>query len=370
VTGSPPVATVTVDQARYPRGAQVRATVTVADPDSRVETLATDGTGPDGTVVHVDQRAVYSDVPTVTWRYQGTTAVLGTGLSLTLLAPARSVVLEAVVTDRQGHSVVASCPVVVRSLALGVDADTYQTPTVWRAELDAVVAGVPADGPTKLFWGPSKGLPSFTKYGVPAGMIPHLCFKDFPTQPQWLGLLDAVPDIWPEVWLTWNQEGDRNTTVEAFSSGWLKLIGWAAGHPNRGRVRLVADLTWYWEHYKNADGYSAYVPPGIDYLGVDIYPGGQSGWTPMADMLPAPVAAAQAAGVPLVVPEFGVVVPVGAGAAALTARAAWITAALSALDNAGVVAAAWWNAPPTSQQGVFRLAEGDPGWDVLRAAMA
>jgi hypothetical protein len=140
VTGSPPVATVTVDQARYPRGAQVRATVTVTDPDSRVETLATDGTGPDGTSVHVDQRAVYSDIPTVTWRYQGTTAVLGTGLTLTLLAPARSVVLEAVVTDRQGHSVVTACPVVVRSLALGVDADTYQTPTVWRAELDAVIA--------------------------------------------------------------------------------------------------------------------------------------------------------------------------------------------------------------------------------------
>jgi hypothetical protein len=182
-----------------------------------------------------------------------------------------------------------------------------------------------------------------------------------------LALLDSVPDIWPEVWLTWAQEGDRSTAPDVFTAQWERLIGWAAGHPNRGRVRLVPNLTWYWQHVKNADGYAAFIPAGADYLGVDVYPGGQSGWTPMADTLPAPVAAAQAAGVPLVVPEFGVVVPVGASTSALAARAAWITAALNAMDDAGVTHAAWWNAPPTSQTGTFRLAAGDPGWDALRA---
>jgi hypothetical protein len=366
-TGSAPVPTVTVDQPVYPRAGTVRASVQVVDADNRAVTLSTDGTAPDGTAVHIDQRQTYSDIPRITWRWQGTTAVLGTGLSLTLIAPARSAVLEAVVVDAQGHEVVASCPVVVRRLALGVDVDTTQTPAVWRAELDAVIAGTQPDGPTKLFWAPGRGLPSFTKYGVPASMIPHLCFKDYPTQAAWVALLDAVPDIWPEVWLTWDQEGDRSTTPEAFTSGWMKLVGWAAGHPNRARVRLVPDLTWYWEHFKNADQYAAFIPAGADYLGVDIYPGGQSGWTPMADLLPAPVAAAQAAGVPLVVPEFGVVVPAGATALNLTERARWFAAAVIALDNAGVQAAAWWNAPPSAQVGVFRLAAGDPGWDALRA---
>jgi hypothetical protein len=368
VTGSPPVVTVTVDQAApYRRGGAVRASVAITDADNRVVNLATDGTGPDGTALHVDQRQVYSDVARVTWRWRGSTTVLGTGLTLTVPAPARSGVLEAVVVDAQLNSVLASCPVVVRRLALGVDVDTYQTPTVWRAELDAVTAGLPLDGPTKLFWGPGKGLPSFTRYGVPTSMIPHLCFKDFPTQAQWLALLDTVPDVWREVWLTLDQEGDRSILAATFTSRWETLIGWSAGHPNRSRVRLVPDLTWYWEHYKNADGYAQFIPAGADYLGVDVYPGGQSGWTPMADMLAAPVAAAQVAGVPLVVPEFGVIVPVGASTAVLQARAAWISAAVSAMDDAGVIAAAWWNAPPTAQTGVFRLAAGDPGWDALRA---
>jgi hypothetical protein len=368
VTGSPPVVAVTVDQSAYRRGGTVRASVAITDADNRVEDMVLDGTDPrDNTTVHDVDRRYHSDIPHVTWRWQGSTAVLGTGLTLPLLAPARSAVLEAVVVDAQGNTAVASCPVVVQGLALGVDVDTTQTPTVWRAELDAVTAGLPVDGPTKLFWAPSKGLPSFTKYGVPTLMIPHLCFKDVPTQAQWTGLLDTVPDIWPEVWLTWNQEGDRSTTADVFTSQWGRLIGWAAGHPNRGRVRLVPNLTWYWQRFKNADQYAAYVPAGADYLGVDIYPGGQSGWTPMVDLLAAPVAAAQAAGVPLVVPEFGVVVPVGASASVLAARAAWITAALSALDAASVQAAAWWNAPPTGQVGTFRLAAGDPGWDALRA---
>jgi hypothetical protein len=107
-------------------------------------------------------------------------------------------------------------------------------------------------------------------------------------------------------------------------------------------------------------------------LGVDIYPGGQSGWTPRRSLLSGPLAAAQTAKVPLVVPEFGVVVPAGATAAVLAAsgRRGWRRPS-TALGAAGVLRRRRGGTPlrPT-QAGTFRLAQGDPGWDALRAGLA
>jgi len=165
---------------------------------------------------------------------------------------------------------------------------------------------------------------------VPASAIPHLCFVDMPTQAQWLTFLDGLPAGRPEVWLTWLQEGDRKTTPADFRARWGQLIAWAAGHRNRGRVKLVPVLTWYWQHYKGGDRYTDWWPAGADLLGVDIYPGGQTNWTDPAECLRAPLAAAGALGVPVAITEANVVVPANPTLTQLHARADWWAGLLGA----------------------------------------
>jgi hypothetical protein len=370
VTGSAPTVAASVDQPKYRRGGQVRARVDITDPDNRVEPMVSDGTDPgDGTAVHIVEQRYHSDIPHVLWRYQGSTAPLGTGLTLTLLAPARSVVLEAVVTDAQGHTVVTSVPVTVQGLRVGVDVQGAKSTL---ADLDAAWASWPAfTGPTKLFWPAGAGLPTWDgkTAHVPASAVPHLCFVDIPNQAQWLAFLDGVPAGLPEVWLTWLQEGDRKTTAAAFKSTWEQLWAWAEGHPNRDRVRLVPVLTWYWQRYKNADRYADWIPTHLDMLGVDIYPGGQSGWTSPAECLRAPLAAARTAKVKLVVTEAGVVVKAQPSAADLQARADWHAGLLSTADAAGDVdAIAVWQADGDQAVGTGGFIAGPT--DPMRAVLA
>jgi hypothetical protein len=374
MTGSLPVPVASVDRKLYRRGATVTARVDVTDPDNRVEPMASDGTDPvDGTAVHIVEQRYHSDIPKVLWRYQGTTATLGTGLTLTLLAPAHSVVLEAVVTDAQGHTVVAAVPLTVQTLALGVDVDTYQTPAWWLSELNQVITGTHPDGPTKLFQ--PTGLPDPTKYAVPASMTTHFTFAQLPAEAAfraWVATLNGP------AWVTPVQEIDRKMTLADAAAAYARIASWMDSAPDG--VQLVPNLTASWQENPDAgkgqgqqwqawaDAFA--VIPGITTLGVDMYVGGQSGYRPIGAQLDPAIAAAQAAGLDLVVPEFGVVVPLAPTAANLDERAAWITATLGAFQDAGVVAAAWWNAKPTSQTGTFRLAAGDPGWDALRAGFA
>jgi hypothetical protein len=374
VTGSPPVPVASVDQKLYRRGGQVRARVDITDPDNRVEPMVSDGTDPgDGTAVHIVEQRYHSDIPKVLWRYQGTTATLGTGLTLTLLAPARSVVLEAVVTDAQGHTVVTSVPVTVQSLALGVDVDTSSTPAFWLSELTQVITGKHPDGPTKLFQ--PTGMPVVGKYLVPASMTPHYTFAQLPTE---AAFRTWVASLTGPAWVTPVQEIDRKLSLADAVAAYTRIGSWMDSAP--AGVQLVPNLTASWQENPDpgkgqGQQWSAWAEafaaiPGITTLGVDMYVGGQSGYRPITAQLDPAVAAATAAGLDLVVPEFGVVVPLAPTAANLDERAAWITATLAAFQDAGVLAASWWNAPPTSQKGTFRLAQGDPGWDALRAGLA
>jgi hypothetical protein len=373
VSGSPPVPVASVDQPKYRRGGQVRARVDITDPDNRVATMSADGTGPAGEAMHLDQRVTYSDIPKVLWRYQGTTATLGTGLTLTLLAPARSVVLEAVVTDAQGHTVVTSVPVTVQSLALGLDMQGTKTTL---ADLDTAFAAWPAfSGPSKLFWSDGAGPPTWTGKAahLPKTAIPHLAYFDTLTVAQIVALLDAMPATVPQVWLSPHQEGDRTMTPAAFRAGFGPLLQAVAGHPARlaGRVRIVVNLTEYWQRTKNNNGYGAFIPDGLDpeldLLGADCYPGGQTGYTPAATVLAGPVAAGKASGLQVVAPEFALVVPASPTAADLDARAGWYRDFLDEGDAAGVLAAGAWLADGKQAVGTggFIPAAGDPVRDVL-----
>jgi hypothetical protein len=310
---------------------------------------------------------------TVAWRWRGGATFSTSGTPATILAPSSSAVLEAVVTDSQGHTVVASVDVTVQSLRVGVDVDTTQTPAYWAAELAQVIGGLHPTGPTKFFQ--STGLPTPGRYPVPAGMTPQYTFAQLPAE---AALRAFVASLTGPAWVTPIQEIDRKMSLTDAAAAYTRIAGWMDSAP--AGVQLVPNLTASWQESPDAgkgqgQQWSAWAQafaaiPGITTLAVDFYVGGQSGYRPITAQLDPAMVAAQAAGLDLVAGEFGVVVPISATAANLAERAAWITASLAAMQDADVLAAAWWNGPPTAQKGVFRLARGDPGWDALRAGMA
>jgi len=372
MTGSSPVVAVTVDRARYRRYDTVVATVTVTDPDSRVETMTAAGVGPAGETIRIDQTVTHMDTARIVWRWRGTTDVLGMGPTLRRLAPVTSSTLEAVVTDAQGHEVVTAVDVTVQGLLLGVDVDTSQTPAFWLSELTQVIAGRNPTGPTKLFQ--TAGLPVVGKYAVPSGMIPHYTFAQMPTE---AAFRPWVAGVTGPAWVTPVQEIDRKMTLADAATMYARVMSWMVDSAPPG-VDLVPNITASWQESPDpAKGQgkqwsawaAAFAAVGVKMLGVDMYVGGQSAYRPITAQLDPAAAAAQVAGLDLVVPEFGVVVPLGATATNLDERAAWIAAALAAFEQHGTLAAAWWNAPPSAQRGVFRLAQDDPGWDALRAGL-
>jgi hypothetical protein len=258
-------------------------------------------------------------------------------------------------------------------MLVGVD---VQGSTTTLAQLAAAFAAWPSfSGPTKLFWSANKGAPTWTGKTalVPSTAIPHLCWFDPLTVEQIRALLDAMPSTWREVWLTPRQEGDRTMTPAAFKAAFGPVLQAVAGHPARraGRVRIVVNLTEYFQRVKNNNGYAAFIPsgldPALDYLGADVYPGGQSNWTSAATVLAGPVAAADAAGLKLVIPEFGLVVPTNPTAAQLQARAAWYRDFLDQAERARVVAAGKWEADGDQTIGTagFITLASDPARGVL-----
>lgn len=258
-------------------------------------------------------------------------------------------------------------------LLLGVD---VQGSTTTLAQLAAAFAAWPSfSGPTKLFWSANKGAPTWTGKTalVPKTAIPHLCWIDPITAEQIRALLDVMPTTWREVWLTPRQEGDRTMTPAAFKAAFGPVIQAVAGHPARkaGRVRIVVNLTEYFQRVKNNNGYAAFIPagldPALDYLGADCYPGTPINYTPPATVLAGPVAAAKAAGLKLVIPEFGLVVPTDPTVAQLQARATWYRDFLDQADRAQVVAAGKWEADGDQAIGTagFVTSASDPARGIL-----
>lgn len=370
MTGSAPAVTLTpaqVDNARP--GDQITISVTISDADDTTEVLhTTDDLGRADTI-----QIVRDDPAGIVWSWEGGATVALDVASVTVAAPSTSGVLVAAITDGQGNEVVARCPVnVVLPMLVGVD---VQGATTSAAEVGQVLApgGLYGGytGPTKLFWSAGKGLPTFTTgvtARVPASMIPHVCFVDFPTQQQWLGWLDSVPAApWRDIYVTWLQEGDRHTTAADFVQRWQTLIGWAASHPIRRRIKLLPSLTWYWQR-AHGDRYADWIPAGADGLSVDVYPGTKTNYTSPVQCLAAPVAAADAANLDLHIGECGVVVPANPTVAQRQAQADWYAGLISAARTAGVRALAIWCT--TGDQGDFRVYPGDPAYAVLRAEVA
>lgn len=353
-------------------GASITLQVQATDDDNRTEHIAghrADGLAVDLTEVYTDDLTIIGAVWLSTGRQL---AVDGWTLVGTAADSATEDVVRVTVRDSQGNQPYADFPVSVVApppgTRIGVDSDTTTTVAAWEAAY-APYAGV-ATGCTKLFWSATKGLPTWSKYPVPYTAIPHVCFADWPTETQFRAFLDAYPSTWGRALITYLHEGDRKTTLADYRARYATLAGWMDEAP--AGVELMPNITGSWQENHGAqwaDWIGGY-DERIRTVGVDIYVGGQSGYRPIDVMLDPAADAADAAGVTLVVPEWAVIVPPSPTAANLAERAAWITASGAVLRSRRVFAAGWWDGPPTSQVGTFRLAAGDPGRAALLAELA
>ena len=253
----------------------------------------------------------------------------------------------------------------------GVDTSQTGNTATDVANLAAHAALFPAcTGPTKVFSPTGHGLPSWTTGllgAVPAGWIPMVCFKDMPTQQQWVAWLSAMPTRWREVWATYDQEMEGDQPPAQFVARFQQLLSWAAGHPNRGRIKLGPNYTWYPEVHKGYDWHDFWPGPGCDFIGWDLYPAGKSLWLAADQLQALPLAAAAEVKLPLVYPEFGVVTDIPQTAPQQLARSQWITSQAGYARAHGVHAMSWWCG--TGNQGNFHLDNDPYGLPAWRAQM-
>jgi len=332
MSGSAPQVTLTAAPVGpYTAGDLFEVTATIVDADDGTETL----TGVDGLGRHVTATIVRDDEATITWMWQSTAEVAGTGNPLQVAAPAVSDVLSCLVTDAQGNTTMAVLPVEVTvPMLVGVD-NPSTSPTVSQ---------FPRMKITRVFGSPGKGIPGWStsqmKVCVQLGVIPHVSFKDTPTVAMVSGWMDGIP---PGVraYLTFHHEPEGDLPPEVYAAGWTTLGQAVAAHPNRDRVTLVGVLgsyaelhgkgpwqTW-WTGVEQVMGWDMYVP-----VGSASYP------TPATFFAPL-ITAAHGAGVPWMVPELGS--PILAGDTGGARYAAWLTACVAYLRTAGCVAVSVWD---------------------------
>jgi hypothetical protein len=254
-------------------------------------------------------------------------------------------------------------------MLVGVDISQTGGATADVASLKTHVALFPGCvGPTKVFASAGKGLPSWTAGvlgAVPSTWIPYACFKDFPTQAAWLAWLTAIPTRWREVWATYDQEMEGDQPASQYVARFQQLLTWAAGHPNRGRIKLGPNFTWYAETHKGYDWHDYWPGAQCDFIGWDLYPAGKSNWLAADQLQAEPVASAAEVGRPLVYPEIGVVTDTPQTTAMQQARAAWMTSQVAYARAHGVRAVSWWCG--TGSQGNFHLDSDPDGLDAWRS---
>lgn len=200
---------------------------------------------------------------------------------------------------------------------------------------------------TRVFASVGKGIPSWTgttMSAVPAGMIPHVSFKDWDPAAI-LTWLDAMPADRAEVWLTYNHEPEGDLDPALFRQRWVTLADLVSKHRNRPRVRAVPILTLYWARHKG--DWRTWWPGVGDAIGWDSYNEvAPDRYEDPATFLDIPISSAAEVGLPLVVPELGAVKTTGDSNGA--GRAAWITAVTDRLRSAGCRQVSWWCANGTN----------------------
>jgi hypothetical protein len=341
MTGNPPRVTLTPDQRTYNDGDPIKITVAVVDPDTRTEAIH----GVDGLGLAVDETIARTDTATVTaaWR-DAVDPVLVDGLTITATARYGLNTLDVAVTDAQGNKTFTAASIDVRSAML-VGSD--------RSPIDTGV--YPALAYTRIYTPAGKGIRSLA--GVPAGVVPHVSFKDQPTQILVNGWLNTVTR---PVILEWHHEPEGDMTIAAYRAGVTLLLQLVRAHPNGRLVKVAQTFTRYAQvHGKTGpDNLVASVKAmwcGADLLGfdceVDHTIAGYPDPKPFFALL---VATAAALGVPCIVPELGQ--PLDPADVDGVLLAAWYTAVVAYLRSVGCYAVAAYDTPqPPASTGNYLL---------------
>lgn len=219
---------------------------------------------------------------------------------------------------------------------------------------------------TKVFFPPGSGIRPWTGLWyttLPAGIAPHVCFKDWAddtsasaavtdfldNMPPALTAAPLIPELGISMALSWWQEPEDAFTGGAaeFKRRYSVLYPLVKAHPNGHFVAVMACQKYYWTRYVNGGDWSTWFPAGnVDYAAADTYNSTFTGVYEDPDSFLAPlITFRDFAGLPLWLPELGAALV--SGDTDGTGRAAWITALMPRIVATGCVAASWWDAPGT-----------------------
>lgn len=344
MTGTPPRPTLTPDKTSYLDGDPIRVAVSVSDPDTGSEVIH----GTDSWGRNVDETIARTDPATITacaWKGSDNPATWA-GMTVTTVARYGVNTLAVAVTDGQGNTGTAE-------LTIGV-----RTPTLIGSDRDPIDMAVYPDlGYTRVYSPAGRGIKSIAT--VPAGVVPHVSFKDTPTASlvnNWLANLNRP------VILEWHHEPEGDMTIAAYRAGVTLLLQLVRAHKNGHYVRVAQTFTRYAQvHGKTGpDNLVASWKAmwcGADLIGFDCevdraftasgYPDPKAFFAPL-------VAAAAALGVPFIVPELGW--PLDPKDTDGTGLAAWCTACVAELRRVGCYAFAFYDTPqPPASTGNYLL---------------
>lgn len=217
------------------------------------------------------------------------------------------------------------------------------------AEYTTWLAKLPTPWFTRVFFPPGKGLPkwlaSSAVTGLPAGTIRHISFKDRVAPATITAFLDSIPATVPEVWLTWDHEGDIDWAgdVAGYTNYWKLLHAAVDAHPARPKVTLINVHTQYASRYKrqSMDWRRFMLPDVADVDSWDCYrPESPDVYEDPATLLGLPLAAQREFGVRTHVTEYGTH-PTSWDTDG-TAQATWYRESCEVMSAAGVEAVGLW----------------------------
>lgn len=232
---------------------------------------------------------------------------------------------------------------------------------VQQTDYDATFSAFPGARYCRVFFKPGEGLRPWSVprlAGLPAAVLPHVSFKDWPSDATAIGWvhawLDGMPDyltrapLIPGVGsaaLTWHHEpeGDGIPVVE-YQRRWALLDAAVRAHPNGPLVAAVPIQTRYWAAAARKGGGSPFgwwagSGTGAAFDAYADFPA--QDYPDPARFVDIAFRLAAGTGRPLWVPELGAVRLAsdtdGQG------RAAWMTEVVRLLREGGCVAVGWWH---------------------------
>jgi hypothetical protein len=229
---------------------------------------------------------------------------------------------------------------------------------------------------SRVFAGPGEGILPWTAQrlaGLPSTVVPHLSFKDWPSDSAAAKAVTALLDVMPRRYVTgdllspelgcsvalshMHEPENNGLPVRTWRQRQRVLYDAVKSHQYGSRVAVVPIQTLQWTTFAgkgNGDVFAWWAGIG-DFAGIDCYANSwEPGYPDAEAFLALPLRLAAGTGRRLMLPELGAVrLPTDFDG---SKRAAWMTAVVARLADAGCAAVSWWSAPGANAKD-FRLAD-------------